>query len=637
MSGLDLSIVGAFILYAIWSGLRSRKLASKNLVEYFLAGRQLNGWQAGISMAATQFAADTPLLVTGLVASAGIFALWRLWIYALAFLLMGFLLAACWRRAGVLTDAEFTELRYQGKAAVFLRGFKAVYFGLVFNCTVLAMVMLAATRIAEPFLLWNEWLPGNLYSWVLSLVQWVGVPFTSLPVEGLELWTTSANNLITIVSLALVTLFYSTTGGLRSVVRTDMLQFGLAMIATLAYAIVIIAHVGGLDELYLRLSEIYSASSAPLSLEQLLAFEWTQAKDAGFFLLLAFGIQWIAQINSDGTGYLAQRSMACKTDKDARLAAVVFTVAQILFRSLFWIAIALGLIAVFPPDFSLSSEAFIATREGSFINGILELLPSGVRGLMVTGMLAALVSTVDTHLNWGSSYFTNDLYKRFFCPLILKREASPKSLVWVARASNALILFVAFIIMANLSSIQQAWKLSLLIGAGVGIILVLRWMWWRVNAWAELGCTLTTAALAPFAIFLVPDEYDSLRLLVVTLIATSVAVLISVFRRPESPEVLKTFYERVQPPGLWKPVAERLGMDPELPMRKLKKGFTLVFLCSMSIFCLLTGIGSSLFGGTPPAWLPYKGLWDYGLIVVGMGLIPLIYRGISKPKENIIP
>jgi len=225
LGALDAAILVAFAIYAIASGLRARRTASTGLEEYFLAGRSLSGWKAGISMAATQFAADTPLLVTGLIATAGIFSLWRLWIYALAFLLLGFVLAPSWRRAGVLTDAELAEVRYGGSGATWLRGVKAVYFGLVFNCAVLAMVLWAAKEIAEPFLLWHAWLPEGLFGGVRAFVEGVGIPFARESASDVDVWVRSADNLISIAALVGLTLAYSTTGGLRSVVRTDLVQF----------------------------------------------------------------------------------------------------------------------------------------------------------------------------------------------------------------------------------------------------------------------------------------------------------------------------------------------------------------------------------------------------------------------------
>ena len=498
MTTIDFFILLAFILYTLVAGLRARSIASQNLEEYFLAGRSLKGWQAGISMAATQFAADTPLLITGLIATSGIFALWRLWVYAIAFLLLGFLLAPSWRRVGVLTDAELSEIRYNSQAAPWLRGIKAIYFGTLINCTVLAMVLLAATRLAEPFLLWHEWLPIPLYDTLRQTVEWLGVPFSLTETSSSNLWILSTNNLLSIGMLVLVTLFYSTTGGLRSVIATDLVQFFIAIIGSFLFAWYILQEVGGFDGLSQQLIAMYTPMGpGNLTYEQLVAFTPSEAKQASFAILLVYGLQWLFQMNADGTGYLAQRSMACRSDRDARQAAVIFTLSQILVRSLIWIPIGLGLLLIFPPEPHLVDGSYAAEREFTFIQGIAELLPSGIRGLLLVGMLAALASTLDTHLNWGASYWTHDIYRRFICPHLFKRSPSDRSLVWVARFANLVILLIALLIIPFLSSIQKAWQISLLLGSGIGMTLVLRWIWWRMNAWGELASITTISSVSP--------------------------------------------------------------------------------------------------------------------------------------------
>ena len=258
MAPVDLLIVALFILYAISSGLRNRRAASRDLEAYFLADRSLPGWKAGLSMAATQFAADTPLLVTGLVATAGIFALWQLWIYALAFLLMGFVLAPGWRRAGVVTDAELTEARYGGRAAIVLRGIKAIWFGTVFNCVVLAFVFFAAAKIAEPFLLWDVWLPPALFDPVVGLVERVGAPLTLGAPDDPAVWVRTASNLISILLILTVAAFYSMTGGLRSVVATDVVQLAVMFVGTAAFAWFAVREAGGLAVLPSRIEALFA-------------------------------------------------------------------------------------------------------------------------------------------------------------------------------------------------------------------------------------------------------------------------------------------------------------------------------------------------------------------------------------------
>ena len=258
---IDLIIILAFVAYSITAGFRAKSKASKNLEEYFLAGKTLTGWKAGLSMAATQFAADTPLLVTGLIATGGIFLLWRLWIYGIAFLMMGFIFGASWRRAGVLTDAELTEIRYSGKGVLSLRVLKAVYYGTVINCIVLAMVLVAAVRISEVFLPWNEWLPPGLYDLLITITRSLGLYIGTIS-TAVDPAIATTNNLISILLILGFTALYSTTGGLRSVVVTDLMQFVLAMIGTLIYAFIIVDHVGGLAAMVEKMSAIYGSETA---------------------------------------------------------------------------------------------------------------------------------------------------------------------------------------------------------------------------------------------------------------------------------------------------------------------------------------------------------------------------------------
>ena len=636
MTGWDWAILAAFILYALQAGFRERATASQNLEEYFLAGRSLSGWKAGLSMAATQFAADTPLLVTGLVATAGIFALWRLWIYALAFLMMGFLLAPSWRRVGVLTDAELTEVRYGHGVAAALRGIKAIYFGTIINCTVLAMVLLAATRLAEPFLLWDQWLPGGLFDVFVHIVKWAGVPFTVGGLEAENVWVRSANNLLSIGAIVSVTVLYSTTGGLRSVVATDLVQFGIGIVASLAFAWVVVDHVGGLSSLTQHIQEQFAVSAGyPLTGNELLAFTPFGARDATMMVLLVYGFQWLLQMNADGTGYLAQRSMACRSDHDARVAAVVFTVAQVVLRSLIWLPLALGLLVVFPPPLETLGPQFIAAREFTFVRGINDLLPPGLKGLMVVGMLAALASTVDTHLNWGASYWTNDLYRRFICEGWLKRSPSPRALVWVARGSNLLILLIALCILPWLSSIQTAWQISLLLGAGMGVLLVLRWIWWRVTALGELACIVASVIMAPLLLWALPGQQEEMRLLTMGIGAGVIGVTVSLFTGPEDFDRLETFYQRARPPGFWGPIEQRVQLEPRDGVRRFWRAMLAMGLTALSIFCLLTGIGTWLVGSPAPGWMPWREAWIAGLLLVGIILIPIWIKIGFRQSEPV--
>lgn len=632
---IDVGIVLAFVVYAVAAGLRSRAAASRNLEEYFLAGRGLSGWTAGFSMAATQFAADTPLLVTGLVATAGIFALWQLWIYALAFLFMGFVLAPSWRRARVLTDAELSELRYGGGAATVLRAVKAIYFGTIFNCVVVAWVLFATRAVTQPFLLWDQWLPAAIYGPLLAGVSWVGVPLAVDP-SAAEIWVHSTNNLISIGAIVTVTLFYSATGGLRSVVATDVLQLALAMSGTAIYMGYVLHHLGGMEPIVERIREQFAGGGPGGILpEQILAFTPSRARDASFAVLAVFGLQWFIQMNADGTGYLAQRTMACRSDRDAKLASVVFTVSQVLIRSLLWLPIALGLLVLFPADPALPRELLQHDREFTFVRGIAELLPLGVKGLMLTAMLAALASTIDTHLNWGASYWTNDLYARIYCRAWRRREPDPRTSVWVARISNAVILLLSLVVMTQLTSIERAWRIALLLGAGMGPMLVLRWLWWRVTAWGEIACIAVSLLAAGPLVAFVPS--DAWRLLVMAALSTGAGVGASLITR-EDPRVPEDFYRRSRPPGWWGPVAAAVGGDPRADARRLGRGVAGMAAAALCVFSFLVGIGSWICDSPAPTWWPVgRDVWIALQLVVGSLLVPVWWKLGFSPAGDPDP
>ena len=602
---IDLLIVMTFVSLSIFTGFRARKKASQNLQEYFLAGKTLTGWKAGLSMAATQFAADTPLLVTGLIATGGIFLLWRLWIYGIAFLMMGFIFGASWRRAGVLTDAELTEIRYSGKGVLSLRVLKAVYYGTVINCIVLAMVLVAAVRISEVFLPWNEWLPPGLYDLLLTITKSLGLSIGAI-YTAIDPAIATTNNLISILLILGFTALYSTTGGLRSVVVTDLMQFVLAMVGTFVYAFIIVDHVGGLGTMAEKVATIYGSGTA----DKLLSFGPPGGEMLMPFLII-IGIQWFFQMNSDGTGYLAQRTMACATDQDARIAALVFTWMQVLVRSLIWLVIGVGLLVIYPftPE-AASGDQFVAARELLFVTGIDDLLPIGIRGLMLTGLLAALASTIDTHLNWGASYWSNDVYNRLICNHWLKREPKNRELVLVARLSSVIILIIAIIIMANLGSIQTTWFISLLFGAGMGSVLVMRWLWERINLHSELAAMVISLVLAPILLVAtnvgwIGDE-EWIRLSLMALFSTVAAVTVTYFTPPTDEKVLKAFFKRVHPVGFWRKTAALVDGDPRKPLNDFIGEAKTTLLTALSLFLMLIGAGKLLIRPpTESSFLPW--------------------------------
>ncbi len=626
---LDLAILLAFVAYSVTVGFLSRKKASRDLASYFLAGRTLKGWQAGTSMAATQFAADTPLLVMGLVATAGVFAVWRLWIYAIAFLLMAFVFASHWQRAGVITDAELTEIRYSGRAVLPLRVFKAVYYGTVINCAVLAMVLIAAIRIAEVFLPWHAWLPGLVYDPILGLLAMAGLSLSS-DVTALHPAIATANNTISILAIVGFTALYSMTGGLRSVVATDVMQFLLAIAGTVLYAGWVVAEAGGLDALTNGLVELYGPEEAG----RMISFAPTAGEALLPFLVL-ISLQWLFQMNADGTGYLAQRSMACRSERDATVAGVTFAWLQILLRSIPWLVIALGLLVLYPiTEAERTSGVFAASREILFVQGINDLLPPGARGLLLTALLAALASTLDTHLNWGASYWSNDVYRRLVCESMLDRTPRDRELVVVARLSNLLILAIALLVTAQLDSIQDAWFISLLFGAGVGSVLVLRWLWERANLWSEIAAIGASIVLAPALLIatragLIGEDAEWLRLAIMSGGSTATVVVVTLLTPPTDPEVLDAFYARVRPVGWW-PRAARRSPDPtRRPRRALARDLGSVLLTAASLFLALYAVTRLL--------IPHPGVstgFAWVALIASIALCPLWIGRIRRAGDG---
>ena len=615
---IDLLIILAFIAYAIYSGFKSKDEAGKNLEEYFLAGKTLKGWKAGISMAATQFAADTPLLVAGLIATGGIFLLWRLWIYGIAFLLLAFLFSTKWRRAEVITDAEVAEIRYSGKGVTLLRALKAVYYGTVINCTVMAMVLVAAMRIAEVFLMWDQWLPGPVFGFFYNIVDAMGVTVGDAA-DGIDPVLRTTNNLISIFIILGFTTLYSTTGGLRSVVATDVTQFGFAMVGTLLYAGYVLYEAGGFGNIITEVENLYGAEKSA----EMLSFSPTTGELLMPFLII-ISLQWLFQMNSDGTGYLAQRMMACQSDRQAKIAGLMFTWLQILLRSLIWLVIGVGLLVIYPFDMgSMNLDSFAAGREMLFVTGINDLLPPGIRGIMLTGLLGALASTLDTHLNWGSSYWSNDIYADLVCKKWRKKEAKSSELVWVARFSNLLILLIALTIMFNLGSIQQAWTISLLFGAGMGSVLIMRWLWERINLFSEIAAILTSLILAP--VLLIYVEQDWLQLLLMAGGSTFAAVLVTYFTPATSDETMDQFYNKIKPQGFWKKTAVRNGDSEKAPFNKMGTSLMNTAITAVSLFCLLVGFGKLMFR---PSTEGYTLIVI--LLLVGFALIPVWWKSVAK-------
>lgn len=578
MSAIDWILLLSYVGAALGVGLWMRRRSSESVDEYFAAGRRLPWWLVGTSMVATTFAADTPLAVTGLVAKHGIAGNWFWWSWAFAHLAAVFFFARMWRRAEAITDAELIELRYSGKSAAVLRGFKAFYFAVPINCLTMAWVIKAMGKIVQVIFPWEAWLGPTIYGPLeRSWPEGIGI---ASPSEGLS-----------IVLGALVATVYASLGGLPTVIVTDVAQFAFAMVGSLLLAYYAVDHVGGLDQLVVRLENIYGAEEA----EGLLAF--FPSTDAAWLPLNVFLVyvlvSWWAQKFSDGGGYLMQRMAAAKDEEHALKGTAWFVIAHYALRPWPWVLVALVALVIYPlgaPGESASALSIAADREMAYPVLMYELLPPGVLGILVTGMVAAFMSTIDTHITWGSSYFVRDFYQRFWKP-----DASPKDLVRAGRFGVVLMLVLALLFTTQIDTISGAWKLFNLMAAGAGIVAIARWLWWRINAVSEI-VALSSAAVLAFVL----NVYDGGRLvkadyhvglLIVVGVSLALTIAATLLTAPTDPAHLRRFYARVRPLGFWQQFHDGAPAGPGF-------GATLAawFVAGAGLFSLLFGIGEWLLG-----------------------------------------
>lgn len=514
---IDWLVLALFFGISIAIGLKYASSAGKSVSEFFLGGRSLSWWVAGTSMVATTFAADTPLLVAGIVAKNGISGNWLWWNMLLGGMLTTFFFAKYWRRSGVLTEVELIELRYGGKPAAFLRGFKAIYLGLFMNVIIIGWVNLAMINILKGFF---------------------DLPYeTALIYVGLSM-----------VAVAI----YSAVSGLMGVAITDVVQFLIAMTGCIVLAILVISseQVGGIGGLQAKLPE-WSLSFFPAIGSEGSGDSIATALTIGAGAFFArIGIQWWASwypgAEPGGGGYVAQRMMSCKTEQDAIYSTLFFQVAHYCLRPWPWILVGLAAIVLYP-------ELGAKEKELGYVLAMKQFLPTGMRGLLIAAFFAAYMSTISTQLNWGASYLVNDFYKRFYKP-----NGTEKELVSASRIVTIVLMIVGMAVTTQLGTIENAWGFIIECGAGLGLVLILRWYWWRINAWSEIAATI-----APFIAYSVatlglgmtfPNSFF------VTVGFTTVAWLAVTFiTQPESKEVLQNFYQRIKPKGWWQPVASQVG------------------------------------------------------------------------------
>lgn len=573
----DWGIVVAYLALALAVGAWVSRRAGRSIDSYFVAERGLPWWWLGTSMVATTFAADTPLVVAGLVAEYGVAGNWFWWSWAISHVSMAVVFAALWRRARILTDAELVELRYGGRSATLLRGFKAVFFAIIINGIVLGWVIRAMVKIAAPFVRWDEWLgAGRLEAFEAA---WPG--FLTIGGPG--------DTLTVLVLFGFIAL-YSSLGGIRGVILTDLLQFALALGASIAFAWFAVDAVGGLGDLRAGLAVHYDA-------DQVLAF--VPAAGAAWLpvqvFLIYIAVQWWAQYFSDGSGYLAQRLFAARDDAHAEAGGLWFVIANYALRTWPWVLIGLVALVLFPLGVTGDGPAAAmveADREMAYPVLMSELLPTGLLGMLFASLLAAFMSTVDTHINWGSSYLVNDLYRRFLRP-----GASQRELVAVSRASVVGLAALAVVVAAQIESIAQAWRFFIALGAGLGLPAMLRWLWWRINAWTEIVGMLaaTSAALVLYPLF--PDARDEYLLVVIVTFSMTAALVATFVTDPVPRDHLARFVQRVRPPGWW------AGLPGRAP-RRAAAWLAVAWLAgNVGVFALLFGTGHALLGRLIPGVL----------------------------------
>lgn len=581
LTTLDWIFIILFFIISLGIGILAAKKSSKSTSAFFLSGRNMPWWLLGVSMVATTFSADTPNLVTNLVRKDGVAGNWVWWAFLVTGMMTVFVYARLWRRSGVLTDLEFYELRYSGKEAAFLRGFRAIYLGVIFNVLVMATVCLAAIKIG-----------GTLLG--LSPLQ-------------------------TLFIASIVTVAYSAIGGLRGIILTDFFQFILAMIGTIwaAYVIVNLPAVGGLENLLQHENVIGKINIFP---------DINNTEVFVSLLIIPLAVQWWSAYypgaEPGGGGYIAQRMLAAKDEKNAVGATLVFNIAHYALRPWPWILIALASLIIFPNLESLS-VAF-PNIDPSVIDddmaypAMLTFLPAGLLGIVIASLIAAFMSTISTHLNWGSSYIVNDVYQRF-----IKPEATEQELVNVGRVSTVILMVFAAIFALFLQNAKEAFGIIILMGAGTGLLFILRWFWWRINAYSEIAAMVISFLVAMTFKFIVPKgTLEGHEELILGVVITTIGwIAVTYMTRPTNEKTLIDFYKLIQP--------HANGWQPIIKSGKAKGELTKIEVTTGKLPNELLGMFSGIF-------LVYGALFTIGYGLYGQYTFMFIGLGISLVSAYIM-
>jgi solute:Na+ symporter, SSS family len=599
LSPLDWLIVGLTLLICFIPALFFGKRAGKNTTEFFASGRSVPWWLAGLSMVATTFSSDTPNLVTDIVRRQGVAGNWCWWAFTLTGIATVFFYARLWRRSGVMTDLEFYEIRYSGEAASIVRGFRSVYLGFLFNCMIMATVMLAACKIAAILF-------------------------------GLPRWET-------LLFCGLLNVVFAAHSGLWGVLVIDMIQFFVKMTAVIAAAWFAVKHVGGLHTLVTALN----AKTGPGGINYLNILpdfqnNWNVAV-AVFVMPIA--VQWWAVwypgAEPGGGSYIAQRMLASKSEKDSLGAVLFFNLAHYILRPWPWILVALCSLLVYPElaDIQKAFPALDPRLLGHDIAypAMLKFLPVGFIGLMTGGLIAANSSTILTHLNWGASYLVHDFYRRF-----INRTAAEKHYVWMGRLATVGLFLCAADLTFVLDTAKDAFDVILQIGAGTGLLYLLRWFWWRVNAWCEVVAMVSSFAVS-LVLLIASKSGHTLSTdkgLLITIAVTTLCWIATAFLGPETDHrVLIEFYKKVRPfgPG-WRTIRDSIPAGV-LEAGAMRQNIPLSLLgwltgCTV-IFSGLFGVGNFLYGRITLTLLLLA-----TFVVSGIALIVIINKLWSEPGED---
>ncbi len=555
---LDGVVIAAYFALSLWIGLRYSKRAGTSSSEFFLSGRTLPWWLAGTSMVATTFAADTPLAVTELVTKYGVAGNWFWWSFALSGMLTVFAFAKLWRRSEVMTDQEFAELRYSGRPAAFLRGFRAVYLGLFANCLIIGWVNLAMAKILELTLGWNM--------------------FQSL------------------AACVVVTGAYSLLSGLWGVVLTDAIQFVIAMVGAVVLALYSLSAVGGVDALVQKLGQATPAGSlVPFgsadAVLSLLPHGQPWAVPLMTFLVY-LGAQWWASwypgAEPGGGGYIVQRLLATRSERDSVLATLWFNIAHYALRPWPWIIVGLCALVLYP-----GGGVYAKDPGKLYVQVLIDHLPPAWRGVMLASFAAAYMSTLSTQLNWGASYLVGDVYLRF-----MKRDATPRQQANAGRIATAIVLLASCLVTPQMESIKTAWEWLLAVGAGTGAVYALRWYWWRVSAWSEISA-MVVALIMAIVVNRIPglagDRLDdvSVRFLVIAGVTTIAWVGLTFIMPATDRGVLDRFYAKIRPEGPgWRPFSGAHAGQ----FRFVFVSFARTLLSVVAVYSVLGATGEIIFG-----------------------------------------